>query len=141
MAEELKGLLEKAVEEEKAIDIGQISKAFENVISGDEDVKRELSLTENIVFNVTTDGIITMSVKIEDGKPSFSSDLAEKPDFFIDIQTKTLSEIMSGEKDVMTPFMGGEIAMWKEGNVGHMGKAMDILPLITVLAEKLELKI
>jgi putative sterol carrier protein len=141
MAEELKGVFEKAVREGKAIDLDQLEKVVEKMISEDEEVRNEFSMTRDTLFNVEVEDILSMSTKIEGGKPSFSPDLAEDRDFYIVVPKRTLSQILAGEKDVMTPFMGGEIRMWREGDVGNMANATDILPLITILAEKLELKI
>ena len=139
MSDELKELLKGAIEEKKEVSTDDIAQEVERIVSEDEEVKKEISLTENMVFNVKIGDTIEMGVKIKDDELSIDG-VSDEPDFFIDIPKKTLSEIISGEKDVMSPFMSGEIVMWREGKAGDASKAMDILPLITTFTEKLGLK-
>jgi len=135
----LKELLKEAIEEGKTLDVDKIAKEVKKMVSEDEEVKKEITLTEEMVFNVKIGDTIKMGMKIKGDELSVD-DVSDEPDFFIDIPKKTLSEIISGEKDVMSPFMGGEIVMWREGEAGDASKAMDILPLITIFTEKVGLK-
>ena len=105
-------MIKTAIDEEKTVDAGKISEAAQSLISENKEIQDELSLTGEIVFNVKSDPVLGLKVEIKDGKASFSSELAEQPDFFMEISSKTLKEIITGEKDAITPFMGGEIAMW-----------------------------
>jgi len=139
MLDKLKELLKDIIEEKKGT-TDDIAKEIERIVKDDEEVKKEISLTEDMVFNVKIGDTIKMGMRIKNGELSVD-DVSDEPDFFIDIPKKTFSEIISGKKDVMSPFMGGEIVMWREGVTGDASKAMDILPLITTFAEKLELKV
>ena len=140
MANELKNILENAIDGNKKVELSAITGAVDNMI-GDEEIKIEMSLTPDMVFNLKSDPVLGFKVEIKDGKPSVSCDLSSEPDFSIDIPQGTLKAMVSGEKDVMTPFMGGEIAMWQDGNLGDMQKAMDLMPLITAVADNMDLKI
>ena len=140
MANELKNILENAIDGNKKVELSAITGAVDNMI-GDEEIKIEMSLTPDMVFNLRSDPVLGFKVEIKDGKPSVSCDLSSEPDFSIDIPQGTLKAMISGEKDVMTPFMGGEIAMWQDGNLGDMQKAMDLMPLITAVADNMDLKI
>jgi len=139
MANELKNILENAIDENRKVELSAITGAVDNMI-GEEEIKIEMSLTPDMVFNLKSDPVIGFKVEIKDGKPSVSCDISSEPDFSIDIPQGTLKAMVSGEKDVMTPFMGGEIAMWQDGNLGDMQKAMDLMPLITAVADKMDLK-
>ncbi|RZN67302.1 MAG: hypothetical protein EF807_07695 [Candidatus Methanolliviera hydrocarbonicum] len=139
MPDRLKELLKDATEE-KEVTADDIAKEVERIVSEDEEIKKEISLTEEMIFNVKIGDTIEIGVKINGDELSVDG-ASDEPDFFIDIPLKILSEIISGEKDVMSPFMGGEIVMWREGEAGDASKAMDILPLITIFTEKLGLKI
>jgi hypothetical protein len=139
MPDGLKELLKDATEE-KEVTADDIAKEVERIVSEDEEIKKEISLTEEMIFNVKIGDTIEIGVKINGDELSVDG-VSDEPDFFIDISPKILSEIISGEKDVMSPFMGGEIVMWREGEAGDASKAMDILPLITIFTEKLGLKI
>ena len=140
MANELKDALKKAIDEKKKIELSVVTSAIDKMLE-DGDIKAEMSLTPDMVFNLTSDPVIGLKVEINNGKPSLSCDLADEADFFIEVPYDTLSAIISGEKDVTSPLMGGEIAMWHEGQVGNMKKASDLLPLITAVSEKMELKV
>jgi len=139
MPDGLKELLKDAIEE-KEVTADDIAKEVERIVSENEEIKKEISLTEEMIFNVKIGDTIEIGVKINGDELSVDG-VSDEPDFFIDISLKILSEIISGEKDVMSPFMGGEIVMWREGEAGDASKAMDILPLITIFTEKLGLKI
>lgn len=141
MSDKLRDMLKTAIDEKKTIEPGQISGVVESMISENQDIKDELVLTGELVFNLTSDPVLELKVEIKDGKASFSHELSKEPDFFVEIPPETLKAMISGEKDVITPLMGGEIAMWKEGVVGDMSKAMDIIPLVTALAEDMELSV
>ena len=138
MPDGLKELLKDAIEE-KEVTADDIAKEVERIVSEDEEIKKEISLTEEMIFNVKIGDTIEIGVKINGNELSVDG-ASDEPDFFIDISLKILSEIISGEKDVMSPFMGGEIVMWREGEAGDASKAMDILPLITIFTEKVGLK-
>ncbi|MDY6964371.1 MAG: hypothetical protein SVM80_00165 [Halobacteriota archaeon] len=140
MANELKDALKKAIDEKKGIDLSVVSSAIEKM-SEDDDIKTEMSLTPDMVFNISSDPVIGMKVELKGGKPSVSSGLSDEADFFMELSYGTLSAIISGERDVTTSLMGGDIAMWRDGRVGNMSKAMDLMPLITAVAEKMELKV
>lgn len=141
MAEKLKDILKTAVDEKKKVELSQMTEAVEAMVSDDKEIGKEISLAGDVVFNMVSDPVMKFRVELKDGKTSLSCDLADDPDFFIEIPFNTLEGIISGKKDVVTPFMGGEISMWKDGMVGNMAKAMDIMPIITVVAEKMELKV
>lgn len=140
MANELKNIIKTAVDGNKKVELSAFSGALENM-TGDDEIKIEMSLTPDMVFNLKSDPVLGFKVEIKDGKPSVSCDLSSEPDFSIDIPQGTLKDMISGNKDVMTPFMGGEVAMWQDGKLGNMSKAMDLMPLITVVADKMDLKI
>ncbi len=141
MAEKLKDMLETAVDEGKAVESDQIRDALESLISANQEIKDELALTSDLVFNLKSDNILGLKVELKDGKAYFDSELSETPDFFIEIPSGTLKAILTGKKDAITPLMGGEIAMWKDGTIGDMSKAMDIIPLVTAVAEGMGLSI
>lgn len=109
------------------------------IISSDEEIKNELAMTEDMTFNLKAGNILEMCVEIKGGKMSLSPGLAEERDFFVDVPAERFLRILSGDEDAMSGLMGGGIAMWREGDEGDMTKAISILPLITVVAEKLKL--
>lgn len=113
---------------------------IEKMISSDAEIKNELAAVEDMTFNVKASNILEMCVKIEEGKISLVPGLAEERDFFIDVPTGELLRVMTGEEDAMSGFMGGAIRMWREDDEGDMTKAASILPLITVVLEKLGLE-
>lgn len=113
---------------------------IDKMTSSDVEIKNELAATEDMTFNVKAGNIAEMCVEIKEGKISLSPGLASERDFFIDVPTGKLWRIMSGEEDAMSGFIGGGIAMWRDGDEGDMTKAISILPLITVVLEKLGLE-
>lgn len=112
----------------------------EKVVSSDEEVKNELAATEDMTFNVKLGNIAEMTVQIQDGRISFSPGLGKERDFFIDVSTEKLLQILSGKEDALSGFMGGSIEMWREGDEGDMEKAQNLLPFLTVFLEKLRLE-
>lgn len=112
----------------------------EKVVSSDEEVKNELAATEDMTFNVKLGNIAEMTVQIQDGRVSFSPGLAQERDFFIEMSAEKLLRILSGKEDALSGFMGGGIEMWREGDEGNMEKAQSLLPLLTVVLEKLKLE-
>jgi len=113
---------------------------IERMISSDVEIRNELAAVEDMTFNLKAGNILEMCVKIKEGKISLSPGLAEERDFFIDVPTRELLRLMTGEEDAMSGFMGGGIAMWRDGDEGDMTKSIGILPLITVVLEKLGLE-
>ena len=130
------------IDVEKATDfmLKYLPKIVKKVTSSDAEIKNELAATEDMTFNVKAGNILEMCVKIKKGKIALSPGLAEERDFFIDVPTGELLRLMTGEEDAISGFMGGGIAMWRDGDEGDMTKAMSILPLITVVLEKLGLE-
>jgi len=112
---------------------------MEKVLSSDAEVKNELAATEDMTFNLKLGNIAEMAVQIRDGTVSFSPGLAQERDFFIDISTEKLLQVLSGKDNVLSGFMGGSIEMWREGDEGDMEKAQSLLPLLAVVLEKLKL--
>ena len=113
---------------------------IEKMISSDVEIKNELAATEDMTFNVKAGNILETCVRIKGGKISLSPGLAEERDFFIDVPTGELLRIMTAEENAMSGLMGGGIAMWREDDEGDMTKSISILPLITVVLEKLGLE-
>jgi len=113
-----------------------LPKIIEKMISSDIEIKNELAAIEDMTFNVKASNILETCVKIKGGKISLSPGLAEERDFFIEVPTRELLRIMTGEEDMMSGFIGGGIAMWRDDDEGDMTKAMSILPLVTVVLEK-----
>jgi len=129
------------IDVEKATDfmLKYLPKIIKKVTTADTEIKNELAATEDMTFNVKAGNILETCVKIKKGKISLSPGLSEERDFFIDIPTRELLRLMTGEEDPMAGFMGGSIAMWRDGDEGDMTKAMSVLPLISVVLEKLGL--
>jgi len=143
----LGSVLEKRVPELEEVDTGKgtdfvlkyLPKIAEKV-SSDGEVKNELAATEDMTFNVKLGNIAEMAVQIKDGTISFSPGLGPERDFFIDMSIEKLLTILSGKDDALSGFMGGSIEMWREGDEGDMEKAQSLLPLLTVVSEKLKLE-
>jgi len=144
----LGGLLEKRIEEidevatEKGTDfvLKYLPRIVEKVVSSDGEVKNELAATEDMTFNLKLGNIAEMAVQIKDGKISFNPGLSKERDFFIEMSMEKLLRILSGKDDALSGFMGGSIEMWREGDEGDMEKAQNLLPLLTVVLEKLKLE-
>lgn len=117
-----------------------VPQIVEKVVSSDGEVKKELAATEDMTFNVKLGNIAEMAVQIKDGKIFFNPGLSQERDFFIEMSTEKLLRILSGKDDALSGFMGGGIEMWREGDEGNMEKAQDLLPLLTVVLEKLKLE-
>ena len=146
-------VLEKRLPEMEEIDTGKVTafvlkylpKMAEKVISSDEEVKGELAMTEDMIFNLNVTGsdgnIAEMRVDIKDGNISFNPGQAEEKHFIMDISTEKLLRIMSGEDDAISGFMGGGIEMWREEtDESNAMKVLSLMPLITLVAQKLKLE-
>lgn len=130
------------VDTEKGTDfvLKYLPQIMEKVVSSDGEVKDELAATEDMTINVKLGNIAEMAAQIKDGTISFSPGLGQERDFFIDMSTEKLLRILSGKDDALSGFMGGGIEMWREGDEGDMEKAQSLLPLLTVVLEKLKLE-
>jgi putative sterol carrier protein len=146
-------VLEKRLPEMEEIDTGKatafvlkyLPKMAEKIISSDEEVKDELGMTEDMTFNLNVTGsdgnIAEMRVDIKDGNISFNPGQAEEKHFIMDISTEKLLRIMSGEDDAISGFMGGGIEMWREEtDESNAIKVLSLMPLITLVAQKLKLE-
>ncbi len=117
-----------------------LPQVVEKVVSSDGEVRSDLEATEDMTFNLKLGNMAAMTVQIKDGRLSFSPGLAQERDFFIEMSTEKLLRILSGKEDALSGFMGGSIAMWREGDEGNMEKAQSLLPFLAVFLEKLRLE-
>ncbi|RZN66481.1 MAG: hypothetical protein EF807_08485 [Candidatus Methanolliviera hydrocarbonicum] len=139
MPDRLKELLKDATEE-KEVTADDIAKEVERIVSEDEEIKKEISLTEEMIFNVKIGDTIEIGVKINGDELSVDG-VSDEPDFFIDISPKILSEMLSGDRDVISSLMGGDIVTWREGEVYDASKLNLLVPLMMSFARKLEFRI
>lgn len=138
MPDGLKELLKDAIEE-KEVTADDIAKEVERIASEDEEIKKEISLTEEMIFNVKIGDTIEMGVKINGDGLSVDG-ISDEPDFFIDISPKILSEILSGDRDVISSLMGGDIVTWREGEAYDASKLNLLVPLMMSFARELKFK-
>ncbi|VUT26577.1 MAG: hypothetical protein MOIL_01618 [Candidatus Methanolliviera sp. GoM_oil] len=139
MPDGLKELLKDAIEE-KEVTADDIAREVERIASEDEEIKKEISLTEEMIFNVKIGDTIEIGVKINGDELSVDG-ISDEPDFFIDISPKILSEMLSGERDVISSLMGGDIVTWREGEVYDASKLNLLVPLMMSFARALKFKI
>ena len=138
MPDGLKELLKDAIEE-KEVTADDIAREVERIASEDEEIKKEISLTEEMIFNVKIGDTIEMGVKINGDDLSVDG-ISDEPDFFIDISAKILSEMLSGDRDVISSLMGGDIVTWREGEVYDASKLNLLVPLMMSFARDLKFK-
>ena len=139
MPDGLKELLKDAIEE-KEVTADDIAREVKRIASEDEEIKKEISLMEEMIFNVKIGDTIEIGVKINGDELSVDG-ISDEPDFFIDIPLKILSEMLLGDRDVTSSLMGGDIVTWREGEVYDASKLNLLVPLIMSFARELKLKI
>jgi len=129
MSDNLKKLLSEG-------DIEGIIEEIKKMAENDEDLKREISLMDNISFNITFGNSQKIGIQIKDGE-IFFVDKLEKPEFFIEIPQKILSDLLDRKKDLLSSLMGGDIITWREGEPYDASKLNILTPLMISLAEKI----
>ena len=139
MPDRLKELLKDATEE-KEVTADDIAKEVERIVSEDEEIKKEISLTEEMIFNVKIGDTIEIGMRIKGDELSVDG-VSDEPDFFIDISPKILSEMLLGDRDVTSSLMGGDIVTWREGEVYDASKLNLLVPLMMSFARELKFKI
>jgi|GEM_PF-5707920 putative sterol carrier protein len=128
MSDNLKKLLSEG-------DAKGIIEEIKKLIKSDDDLKKEVSLMDDMSFYVSLGGQ-KIGVQIKNGEIFFVNKL-DKPEFFIEISQKTLSNLLGGKRDLISSLMGGDIVTWKEGEPYDASKLNILTPLMISLTEKI----
>jgi hypothetical protein len=132
----LKDLIE-SIAEGETVKKEELARAIGDAVSEDEEVRREISLTEDMIFNLKL-GDVEVGVQIE-GKVLSIHEPFKGPDLSIEFPQKILSEMVSGKRDLVSLLMGGDIITWREGEPYDASKLNLLVPLMTSFARKLDL--
>ncbi|MDY6964683.1 MAG: SCP2 sterol-binding domain-containing protein [Halobacteriota archaeon] len=104
---------------------------MDKIIASDEEIAEELEGAEDMAINMKMGDAMSMSMVLKDGKFTIGTDPAPDADMSIEIPMDIMIQLMTGQGDPMSAFMGGDVKM-----DGDMSKGMALMPLMTVFTEK-----
>ena len=104
---------------------------MDKIIASDEEIAEELEGAEDLAINIKMGDALSMGVQLKDGKFSLGTEDITDADMNVEIPTDIMINLMTGQGDPMSAFMGGDVKM-----DGDMSKAMGLMPLMTVFTDK-----
>ena len=109
---------------------------MDKIIAADEEISEELEGAEDLAINIKMGDAMSMGIQLKDGKFSIGTEDISDADMSVEIPTEVMINLMTGQGDPMSSFMGGDVKM-----DGDMSKAMGLMPLMTVFTEKFGLEL